>query len=273
MANWQDELNLPDDLKTSEVLAQYETIDDALKGFINTKSMVGRSIVIPGEDAGEDQWAEYREKLQKTAPNLTLHPEHADEEHAKEFWRIAGVPEDTKGYEVAEDYEGLPIETLENLRNVALAAGWTKKQFTRTVDALTKDFLEQQQTFTESRQADTAIVDKKFGLAKEQKMTTIKAFAEQFADPNHPPAWLNDPNLLTAGDILMMDNIVANYQGKGPQAFTQPTGGDRLTPDEIRQKQEDIRNRLLKEQHTMPRPEYQRLTKKLVSLGEMLVQS
>ena len=46
----------------------------------------------------------------------------------------------------------------------------------------------------------------------------------------------------------MMDKIVAGFSGKGPQAFTQPTGGDQKTPDEIKQEQTEIRTRLMKDQ-------------------------
>ena len=273
MENWRDNVELDDDLKTNPTLAKYETPEAALKGLVDANSRLGRSITIPSEEASEEQWAEYRQKLQQTAPNLTLHPEHADEEHAKEFWKLAGVPEKADEYQAPEGFDGLPDDYVANMREVAAAAGWTKKQFEKTLGELSKEYANQQQSFQEAKAADEAIVKKKFGLAKDQRLESIKAFAEQFADPDHPPAWLSDTSMLTAGDILMMDKIIADYTGKGPQAFQQPTGGDVMTPDEIREKQSDIRTRLLNERSTLSRPEYKRLTQKLVKLGEMLVQS
>ena len=273
MENWRDNeaLELPDELKTSEVLAQYETVGDALKGFVETKSMVGRSITIPTEEAGEEQWNEYYAKLRKNAPNLIIHPDHANDEQKAEFWRMAGVPDEAKDYAPAEGFEGLSDEYVENLRGIANTAGWTKKQFQTTLTELSKEFKSQQETYNESKAADVAIVDGKLGIAKAEKLSGIKALAEQFADPDHPPAWLQNPDMLTAGDILMMNNIVASFTGKGPQIFKQPVKSDALMPDEIRTQQTDIRTRMMNEQYSMPRQEYVRLQKKLVTLGQMLV--
>jgi hypothetical protein len=268
MENWRDEL--PDDLKTSTNLAKYETLEAALRGSEEMSGRLGRSITIPSEDAGEDAWANYVEKLRKTAPNLILHPDHGDEDHAKDFWKMVGVPDEKTGYEPPADFEALPSDYVENMKSVAAAAGWTKKQFESTLNELGKEYTTQQQTMQEAKAAEDGIINGKFGLAKDQKLEGIKAFAEQFADPDHPPAWLSDPTMLSAGDILMMDKIVAGFTGKGPQAYQQPAGGDQKTPEEIVQQQTDIRTRLLDEQYTMPRTEYKRLTLKLVTLGRLL---
>lgn len=271
MENWRDELDLPDTLKTSTNLAKYESLEAALQGGEEMAARLGRSITIPTEEASEDQMNEYYAKLRKNAPNLIIHPDHANDEQKAEFWRMAGVPDEAKDYAPPEDFEGLSDEYVENLRGIAATAGWTKKQFQTTLTELAKEFQTQQHTYEETKAADVAIVDQKLGIAKAEKMSGIKALAEQFADPDHPPAWLQNPDMLTAGDILMMNNIVSSFTGKGPQVFKQPVSKDTLTPDEIRQQQTDIRTRLINEQFSMPRPEYQRLQKKLVTLGRMLV--
>jgi len=267
MENWRDEL--PDELKTNPTLAKYETPEAAFKGLIDANGRLGRSITIPSEDAGQDAWDAYVEKVKTTAPNLTLHPDTAEGDHAKEFWKMAGVPDDPKGYATPEATE-LPPEFIENLRGVAGKAGWTVKQWKDTLSEYATEYANTTQLAQEQKAADQAIVSGKFGLAEKDKMENIKALAGQFADPDNPPAWLDDPSRLTSGDILMLNNIVAGFSGKGPQAFTQPVDTNLPTPDEIRDEQNQIRERLRKEQYKMSRPDQQRLLQKLVALGRQL---
>lgn len=267
MENWRD--NYDDDIKTSTNLAKYGSVEDALRGADQLAGRLGRSITMITDDSSDDEKQEYYKKLQATAPNLTLRPDAGDEEHAKEFWKMAGVPDDAKGYTATEGFDGLPDDYQENLRKVAVAAGWTNKQYQDTLTAYATEYATLTTANEEARDADIAIVDGKFGLAKEQRMSGITALAEKFADPDNPPAWLSDTSLLTAGDILLLNNVAAAFQGKGPQATQLPAGGEQLSPDEISAKQSQLRTRLMDEQYTMPRDEYKRLVGKLAKLGQM----
>ena len=226
-------------------------------------SKLGRSITIPGEDAGDESRAEFIKKLQAAAPNLTLHPDYADDEHAAEFWKMAGVPAEAKGYTVKEGFEGLPTEFVDNLRSVAAAAGWTKKQFRATLDEYAKEYEIQQETLTKTQTEDAGIVKSKWGLAEENKKKSIMALVSKFEDPDHKLGELN------AAAYLMLDNIVSAFTGKGPQAFEQPVSNGEMTPGEIDDKIADIDTRLIKEGYTIPAPKRKALLAKKMKLLEM----
>lgn len=260
MENWRDEL--PDELKTSTNLAKYDTLEDALRGGDEAASRLGRSITIPSEDAGEDARAEFITKLQAQAPNLTLHPDHADD-HGDEFWGLLGRPEEAKDYAPAEGFEGLPEDYIESLRGVAKEAGWTKKQFQATLTAFATEHAEQAQAVTEAQDADQAVVTGKWGNAEDGKKGAIAALVSKFEDPDHKLGDLN------AAAYLMLDNIVKAFTGNGPQSFKAPADAGGMTPSEINDELSQIDDRLIKEGMKMPRPTHKALMAKKTKLLQM----
>ncbi len=261
METWRDEL--PDDLKTDPTLAKYDTPEDAYKGLIEANGRLGRSITIPSEDAGDDDRDKFYEKLQAAAPNLTLHPDSANDEHAAEFWKMAGVPDDAKGYKPEEGFEGLPEDFVENIRGVAHAAGWTKKQFQATLGEYAKEYATQQEANEEASEADKAVIKTKWGLAEDQKKSSIQALIDKFQDPEHKLGDLN------SAAYLLLDNIVAAFSGKGPQVFEQPSSGNGMTPGEIEDRLMEINERLTKEGYTMGKKQHNALLSKKMKLLEM----
>ncbi|RKZ91789.1 MAG: hypothetical protein DRQ40_09440 [Gammaproteobacteria bacterium] len=228
---WQD--SLPEDMRTNPTLDKFKDPEGLAKSYIELERMQSRSLTIPGEHSTDDDWDKYYTKAQEGG-HLTVHPDHASDEHKKAFWKSLGVPESTDGYSMVDDFEGLPDDTVSGVRELAVKAGWTNKQFQKTLAALREDHVAQSDVNSQALAEDKGIVDKMFGLAKEQKMSAIGALAEQFIDPKVPPAWAGDLSKLSAGDLIFMDNLVKGFTGKGPQAFKQPdTNGQQYTPGEL----------------------------------------
>ena len=258
MENWRDEL--PDDLKTSTNLAKYDTLEDALRGGDAAAGRLGRSITIPGEDATDDERTRFTDKLQAHAPNLTIHPDHADEEHQAEFWKLAGVPGESKGYTAPKDYNGMPVEIVDNLREKAMAAGLTNKQFRAQLPAFEAEYKEQQEAHQEMMTEDAAVVSSAWGNAEESKKGAVAALIAKFEDPNHKLGELN------SAAYLMLDNIVKAFTGNGPQVFEQTNNSNALTPDEIDEQLHQINIDLMSDHHG---PKHGMLMKKKVKLLEM----
>lgn len=261
MEKWQD--NLPDEMKVNPTLAKYDTQEAAMQGLIEATGRLGRSITIPDEEADEETKGKFYEKVRASAPNLTIHPDFGDEENATEFWRMAGVPADKKGYVVVEGFEGLPKEYVDNIREVAATAGWTVKQFQATLKEFATEHANNTIASDEAAAADAAVVSGKWGAAEEQRKSGVAALIEQFQDPNNKLGELN------AAAYLLLDNIVKAFSGKGPQAKFQPVGGDMLSPEEIEDKLSMYNNQLLKGGRAMPRDEYKRIMNKKERLLKM----
>lgn len=59
---------IPDAYKGEKVLHAYKTQDDALKGLVETKRLVGASVRLPGADAKPEEWDAFHAKLRPAKP-------------------------------------------------------------------------------------------------------------------------------------------------------------------------------------------------------------
>jgi len=260
MENWRD--NLPDELKNSASLQKFKSESDLATSYIELERRSGRSLTIPGEDATDDAWDKYYSKAQESG-HLTVHPDHADGEHSAAFWSGLGVPEDTKGYTVKEGFDSLPDDYIENVRGVAKAAGWTKKQFRDTLDEFATEYAAQTEATETAINDDKGIVSGKWGMAEESKKSAISALVSKYQDPDHPLGELN------SAAYLMLDNIVKDFTGKGPQSHGQPSGGDQYTPSELDEMISDITTKMVKQGRKMGKEKYNALMAKRHRLQEM----
>ena len=131
---WRDEL--PEDMRSNAGLADFSDVGSLAKSFLETKSMVGNSIRVPGEDAGDEARAEFNTKLLTSAPNLMEKPNFDNAEQSETFYRSIGMPEKAEGYNMPE-VEGmqLPEERSNLLKAAAHKAGISANQFSVVMQA------------------------------------------------------------------------------------------------------------------------------------------
>ena len=269
MENWVDSLEIPDELKTDPNIIKYKSLEEALKGGVSAASRLGRSVVIPNDDSDPDEYNEFIEKVQRTANGkLVLHPDFAEGDHAAEFRKLLGVPDDPKGYEPPEDVTLAP-EVIDQFKQMAAKAGLTTKQFKEQAKILQEQATLQQGQYEEARKADQAIIEQKLGLAKDTTLAEIKVLAAEHADPENPPTWLNDVSVLSSGDVLFLKNILDKFKGKGPQTFHQPSGDSLPTTDELNDKIAKKMKKLQGGRQTLSPAEYKQTQNEYVALLKM----
>lgn len=98
-ADWRT--TLPEDMRADPALEPFKTPDLLAKSYIETKALVGRSLVMPKDDTDEAGWSQLYEKL--------------------------GRPAEAKDYQI-DIPEGAPPEFAEAFRGVAHKAGLSGKQ-------------------------------------------------------------------------------------------------------------------------------------------------
>ena len=236
---WIDDLpaevadSLSDEVKTNPTLIQYNTLEDALKGHIQTKSLVGSSIRIPSEDASDTDKQEYLDKLLSHAPNLMLKPDFAEADQASEFYRTIGKPEGADKYTMPEGHK--LVDSVESeIREIAFKSNLTQAQFANL--AAEMDSRNQQLTENIQGQAEQAMSDlkAKWGMTFEDRIETAKKTAVDV----YPG---RDVTTLSAADLEAMYTVHESLTGKGAQVKNQtegqPTG---MTPDEARTRADEI---------------------------------
>ena len=260
--------SLPAELQGAPQLKDVKDIGSLAKQFIDQQRFLGNSIRIPGEDAGEPGRREFREKLMKADPTLTIRPDATNAEMMAEFWEMAGVPRDESGYEIGED-AGESEESAKEIRARAKKYGMTKSGF----DLMVRDRLVLKQA-GEQRAQETMAADAKslateWGASTEARTADVKKFAEAMGLPQE------FQKALAAGRvgsewIKALDGIVKQFGGlsEGKQIAFQAGGSIPASPTEIRSKINEIMANPIYQNNR--HPEFKNLVNKVIELRKQL---
>jgi len=137
---WQDEA-LPENVREWEEAKNSETREKFFEQIGNMRSMIGRSIRIPGEDASPEDKKGFIDKVIAKAGDTLVKRPQTDEEVIA-FYRQMGMPEKDEGY-VDPKFTDLPegvgvdAERLKAFKAMAHKRGLTQKQF----EGLVADFI------------------------------------------------------------------------------------------------------------------------------------
>lgn len=136
MPDWLDGLE-DDELKGNESLSKFEDVGALAKSFLETKSMVGKGLFVPTEEANDEQRQAFYAKVIEKAPELMLKPNLEDEEQRKAYYKSLGVPEDPSKYETVKLDDFAFDETREAvIRKAAHEAGLTPSQYKSIVSEM-----------------------------------------------------------------------------------------------------------------------------------------
>ena len=245
--SWRDAL--PEDIRTSDALKNFNDVSGLAKAFVDTKRMQGNSIHIPGEDASDEQRRAFVDKLIERVPGVMLKPdfEH-DGEQSAEFWRSLGAPENGAGYEMPEvqlnDNEDFEVDNdrIDVMREAAAKVGVTKHQFKSVMDAVLKHDIENQRSIGGQQNESMRTLHQEWGMAFEQNY----AAALQVARATGAPDVLIDAikNAQAGPETLKWLYAVGKNMGKEGQNILNQGDGTttRLTPAEAQQKIDEIMN-------------------------------
>ena len=91
--SWTD--GLPEDVASHPSMENVKDVSDLASQFINAQGLICRSVQIPSDDASEEQWAKFNERMTKV-PSVYRTP--TTEEEWGEMWGKLGRPESPEGY-------------------------------------------------------------------------------------------------------------------------------------------------------------------------------
>ena len=189
--------NLPEDVQAWPELKESGNDPEKFwKSMGEMRSRMGRSITLPGPDAGEDVIKSFHTRLMEKVPGLMLTPSSEDSEGIANVLRLMGHPEKADGYEVPEfDEKVFDKRYAEDLKAIAHKHGLTKAQF----KGFFKDILDKQKEGFESRitirdEAYKALTSE-WGSATDQRVGDIKKFLQLSEAPADITSALGDKAL------------------------------------------------------------------------------
>lgn len=162
-------------------IESFEDVGALAKSYAETKKMVGDSIRVPGEDAGEEAIKAFNQKIMDKAPGLMLKPNLTEDGDNSEYYKMLGRPDDQKDYAAeAPDGTKMSDESLTAIKEASHKAGLSSAQYKQIVEALYAD--EAKGAETKQTSLDNSIDDlkKEWGNAYDDKLTKAVSLSKKF---------------------------------------------------------------------------------------------
>lgn len=229
--HWSANAGLPEDVATWDEVKNADSADAFYKQMGDMRSRMGRSVVIPGEDAGAEDWSKFFDKL----PGDKVLPAPTDDASTAALYAKLGVPAEAAKYASPEG-SGIEGEQLIAFQAEAFAANLTQKQFekyvTGKVAAATTATENASVAFKEGLETLAA----EWGATFKDRSATAEKVREKFFS-FIPQAAMN------AETTKAMFTLSQQFGGEGQEILGQAGGaGGGMTPDEAATKIGEIWN-------------------------------
>ena len=99
--------DLPEELREAGSLKDIPDVGTLAKAYVDAQSYIGGSIRIPGQDAGEEAWSDFKGKLNGIPGLGTIPTPESPQEDWASFYNKLGRPENADGYSIDRP-ENLP---------------------------------------------------------------------------------------------------------------------------------------------------------------------
>jgi len=261
--SWRDALS--DEYKGNTSLENFKDVNDLAKSFLETKQHMSGMLRIPGEDAGDEDRAAFRQRLIEKNIGLMPTPDTTDEAAMLDIYRALGMPEDATGY---EKIDGLSDDRFGQIAALALKAGVNKSQFKQVIGQL----MEADKGIADQRISDNAAaIDQlkgEWGQAYGEKTSRVLRVAEATKAPESLISALKDGKI-DAGTLRWMDSLASSLGQEGSPMATQVGAVTEDTKSELEAKRDELTRNIMNGAHSQK--ERERLIAKLVGMNEKLV--
>ena len=173
--NWREEAGVADNPR----FENFKSVADLAKSYTELESYRGSSVRIPSEDAGEEVWQEFDEKLKNKVPNLFRMPEEPNDE----LYSRLGRPGDPADYQFQE-IDGFEddVVTQAEFAKVAHEAGLSNKQANAVREWLATNIVEEANQGREDYQQKFEQLKSEWGHAYESNLDQAKAAVRMLND-------------------------------------------------------------------------------------------
>ena len=242
--SWNPEAEGAKELSESSALADFKDLNSLAKAFVDTKAMVGQSIRIPSEEAGAEDVKKFQESLMEKVPGLIMKPDADDDDGVKNILKSLGMPEEADQYgEVDIAGTLLSEEDVNEMKAYALEAGLTKRQFNAYTNKIIAKSKAENEDYDIKQSQDVDNLKREWGEAYELRTSQAARVAEASGAPEE---FVEAIKLGTAptSSVKWMYDLARRIGGEDFQAAMQEPSGGGITPDEARERAQEIRNQL-----------------------------
>ncbi len=261
---------LPEDVRGWQEVKDAPDAATFYKQVSDMRSRMGRSITVPGEDAGDDAREQFYQKLQKQVPGLMPTPDYTNEETAAKVLRQMGAPEDANGYErVQVDGIEIPDDRWGLLTEAAAEAGLTKAQFSKVVSKVAGAEQAADIANNDQFRAEMDALNMDWGLSKEGKVSAIKNLLNRTGAPAGLLASV-ESGTAGANTLRWLNSVLGGLNGENNNFYQQDgSSGNLMTPDSAKIAISEIRNNKDHPYNNRKDPAHQAAREKVRALYKM----
>jgi hypothetical protein len=227
--NWSD--GLPDTVQAWDEVKNSDSPEKFWDQMTNMRSRLGQSIRVPGQDAGDEDWKAFNQKLIDKVPTLMQKPDATDKERMAEVYKAMGKPADAEGYVVPEDLKLVSEEALEGLRKQAFELNLNNEQFANMVKGVEAQLTEKDTKGSELAEANRAGVKAEWGAAYDKHYDAVTKYLEDTGAPKDLVDAAKDKKLPPDAAKWFLSQYEAT-KGEGSNASGDSSTGDVMTPSE-----------------------------------------
>lgn len=238
--------SLPEDLRTNETLGKFKDVSGLAKSYVEVEKMLGNTVRIPGEDAGDDARNKFYEKITSVPGVARIPGDDADENARNAFFAKLGRPESPDGYkyDFEGDLKGLQPdqEGHKEFLKTAHAAGLTQTQTKQLLDHYYGNVLKTVSEQTRANEEGLKSLKENYGDAYNERLSAAKETADQLAekypqlkDLTDDPVHRNNPGLI----FLLAEFQKSMGEGTQPQGLGGKTFA--MSAEEAKAQIEEIR--------------------------------
>jgi len=193
MSDWRE--NLPEELQVNPTIKSTETIESMAKQLVDAQAYMGQSLKIPGEQAGDDDWKAFNQKLSEKVPGLIPSPDLDNSEQMEILYSTLGKPEKSDDYKVAQRDVPAGVELnnapIDQFRGLAHKAGLNQKQFDSIVEGMTDEGVRGAEAEVQAHNESHRSLNSEWGLAADDRKKvadkTKREFFPSYGDINTLP--------------------------------------------------------------------------------------
>lgn len=236
-------LQLPEDLRNNPSISDTPDIATLAKRFVDTKALVGKSLRLPSEEAGEEDWNNFYDDLMGKVPTLMRKPDLTDKAALERIYEQLGKPGEADAYTVPEiDNQGINIDMaiIEKFKQIAFENGLSQTQFENVVKSLTGDSIEKAVEMQKKIDEDVQSLVKEWGAAYEKNLKIARAVAKKLNTPDFlmKPLLSGTPPSTSAKFFFALAESIGK---EGTEIIDNSGEQDVITPDEAKMQMSEMR--------------------------------
>jgi len=224
IVDWRQ--SLPESVQGWEETKNAQSAEAFYDNIGDMRSMIGRSLQIPGPDASVEVQQAYLQKVIDKSPQVMMRP---DSENMDEFYNAMGRPEDSGAYQAPASTDELPVneQSLDMFRQIAYDAGLSQSQFEQMSLGMSQATLNGQNASLEARNGELTSLKGEWGMAYDQNIAIAEKIKQDYFPHIEFAAGELDPATLKS-----LHSLGKAMLGEGMQVVPEQGASGIMTPAE-----------------------------------------